>query len=54
MTEYDYIIAGAGTAGCFSASRLPGNAATTVLAIEVEESDVKQIMSRIPAGLTKR
>jgi choline dehydrogenase len=53
VTEYDYIIVGTGTAGCVLANRLAEDPGTTVLAIEAGESDVKQLMSRIPAGVTK-
>jgi choline dehydrogenase len=53
VVEYDYIIVGTGTAGCVLASRLTEDSAITVLAIEAGDSDAKQLMSRIPAGLTK-
>jgi choline dehydrogenase len=53
VIDYDYIIVGTGTAGCVLASRLTEDSAITVLAIEAGESDAKQIMSRIPAGLTR-
>ncbi|GAA5832859.1 hypothetical protein JCM5353_003732 [Sporobolomyces roseus] len=48
--EYDYVIAGGGTAGCVLASRLTENPECKVLMIEAGESDQKQIFSRIPAG----
>jgi choline dehydrogenase len=53
VVEYDYIIVGTGTAGCVLANRLTEESDITILAIEAGESDAKQIMSRIPAGLTK-
>ncbi|GAA5929351.1 GMC family oxidoreductase [Sporobolomyces koalae] len=48
--EYDYVIAGGGTAGCVLASRLSEDPNVKVLLIEAGESDQKQIFSRIPAG----
>ncbi|GAA6010392.1 hypothetical protein JCM11491_006301 [Sporobolomyces phaffii] len=48
--EYDFIIAGGGTAGCVLASRLTENPDVKVLMVEAGESDQKQIFSRIPAG----
>ncbi|GAA5898296.1 GMC family oxidoreductase [Sporobolomyces salmoneus] len=48
--EYDYVIAGGGTAGCVLASRLTEDPNVKVLMIEAGESDQKQIFSRIPAG----
>lgn len=53
VTEYDYIIVGTGTAGCILANRLSADPNTKVLAIEAGHSDLKQLMSRIPAGLSR-
>lgn len=49
MTEFDYVIAGAGSAGCVLARRL-SDAGHTVLLLEVGPSDKSWII-RMPAGL---
>ena len=39
MTEYDYIVVGAGTAGCVVAARLSQDASTRVLVLEAGSSE---------------
>lgn len=53
VKEYDYIIAGGGTAGCVLAARLTEDPNVSVLMIEAGHSDLKQIFSRIPAAFNK-
>ena len=52
MAEYDYIIAGAGAAGCVLAYRLSENPAIRVLLIEAGPSDSHPFI-HMPKGLAK-
>ena len=49
MDEYDYVIVGAGTAGCVLANRLTADGKTTVLLIEAGGSD-RSIWIQMPIG----
>lgn len=51
MNEFDYVIVGAGSAGCVLANRLTENAAVSVCLIEAGPSD-KSIFIKMPAALT--
>ena len=50
--KYDFIVIGAGSAGCLIANRLSANPANEVLLIEAGGSD-KRLLSRIPVGYYK-
>ncbi|MEU7989833.1 GMC family oxidoreductase N-terminal domain-containing protein [Streptosporangium canum] len=50
--EYDYVIVGAGSAGCVLANRLSADSATTVALIEAGGSD-DRLEVRMPAGFAK-
>ena len=53
MAEYDYVIVGAGSAGCVLANRLSADPAVRVLLIEAGGSDRKMNV-RIPVGFAKQ
>ena len=50
--EFDYVIVGAGAAGCVLASRLTEDESSTVVQLEAGP-DNKHLYLRIPAGFTK-
>jgi choline dehydrogenase len=51
-TSFDYVIVGAGSAGCVLAARLSANAATRVLLVEAGPTDAKMEV-KIPAAFSK-
>ena len=52
MDEFDYVIVGAGAAGCVLANRLSASGKNTVAVIEAGGKD-SSIWIRIPAGFNK-
>lgn len=52
MAEYDYIVVGAGSAGCTLAYRLTENARSTVLLLEAGGSD-RRLQIQVPIGYGK-
>src|SRR3954464_8941918 len=53
MAEYDYVIVGAGSAGCALANRLSADPGTRVLLLEAGGSD-RNLNIRIPVGFAQQ
>jgi len=49
---FDYIVVGAGSAGCVLANRLTENSSSTVLVVEAGGSD-RHLWVRVPLGVGK-
>lgn len=52
-TQYDYIIIGAGSAGCAAAHRLSASGEHRVLLLEAGQADDRWLWIRIPAGVAR-